>query len=342
MVWTHKDRGAKKPSLVWSVVEGVTMVALVPVLWLMSWLPRRYCVAFADTVGFVGWYLHRRRRLIVQRNLDIAFGDTKSRAEKSRIGRRTFQHAARSVGTIALERKITSRPGTISRLVTVSPDVDALITKCTAQPTAVLTAHVGDWEMGHIFLQHRGLQLVVVAKNLKNRVLNSILKRRREARGGFIPNAGAIGKLRALIRERRNFAILPDQNDRRRGRFFDFFGVSASTHSEWARLLVRSGYRVVFMACLWNRDGTYDFHASELLDGNSSTPSSKLERQQAADELVNRYLRALEDEIREHPDQYLWLHRRWKSRPTHSPWLYSDLTQPLDLRLVSRDGNLTR
>jgi len=55
-----------------------------------------------------------------------------------------------------------------------------------------------------------------------------------------------------------------------------------------------------------------------------------------ADELVRRYLSTLEDLIREYPDQYLWLHRRWKSRPTGTPWLYHDLGRPLDERLLER------
>lgn len=341
MGWTHKTDAAKK-RLSWPLLlEFPTAVLLVPILWLTTLLPRRCRLAIADAAGYVGWLLHRRRRLIVHRNLDIAFGDSKSTEEKSHIGQRAFQYSARSVATVVSECKLASSPETIDALVHSSPDVDRLITGCTDQPTAVLGGHFGDWEMGHIFLQHRGLKLVVVAKKLRNRVLNALLKRRRESRGGFIPNAGALGKLRALLRERRNVALLPDQNARSRGRFFNFFDVAASTHFEWARLLMRSGYRVVFMACVWNRDGSYYFHAKEILALGTSAPTTKIGRREAADKLVKRYLQALEEAIRQHPDQYLWLHRRWKSRPTHSPWLY-DLTQPLDQNLVRRHPEPTR
>ena len=98
-------------------------------------------------------------------------------------------------------------------------------------------------------------------------------------------------------------------------------------------MIARTDARVLFVACV--REG-YRFRfrcivrdlREGLPDSAEVDTADTIERR--AHLLVRRYLDALEELVRAHPEQYLWIHRRWKSRPTGAPWLYHNLGRPLE------------
>jgi KDO2-lipid IV(A) lauroyltransferase len=113
-------------------------------------------------------------------------------------------------------------------------------------------------------------------------------------------------------------AILADQNAPITEGYERFFGVSASTYSAYARVLVASGCSVLFTVCLRNTFGFGFRMESRLLE----VPVEG-DREQRAKALVRTYLDAVEAAARRHPEQYLWMHRRWKNRPEGMPSVYA-------------------
>ncbi len=301
---------------------------------LVSLLPVRLLLPITRSVGTCVWMLARRRRHIVRRNLDIAFGDTKSPKEKSRLSRKSFQHAASSVASFTLQNRWLNKA--YRDRFTVSPEDDALLEAGSKSGTAVLSAHVGNWEMGQLYMFLRDFPLVAFARDIGNPFLNAAIRRSRAQRGGAISNS-ASGAMRQALRRGENFGILADQNDRRRMHFADFFGVPASSYIGYARILLRSRCRILFSACLEESRSPlrYHFTIRELRPAGDPTQRwTKDELDTASRKLVRDYLDAAEEVIRSHPEQYFWMHRRWKSRPLGSPRLYENLGQPLDRSII--------
>jgi KDO2-lipid IV(A) lauroyltransferase len=297
-----------------------------------SILPRCWLAPISRVIGDVAYYVVPRRRRIALRNLEIAFGDTIPVAEKRRVGRESFRNLVANVLILgARTRHVTA--SRLPELFECSPADDALLTELAAAPFAILASHVGDWEISHHYLALRGMPLQVVVRQLSNPYLDRKLNDLRSMHGaGVIPKHGALRSLLRILRDGRPVGLLADQNCPTRERFFPFFGVPASTYTEHARLLAKAGCRVAFFACL-RVDGGLQFRlVVRDLTANLAPLTSTKDRdaiRERADTIISRYLEVTEEVVREHPGQYLWLHRRWKSRPDDTPWLYHDLHRPL-------------
>ena len=320
----------KLPGVIMVPFDVVVACLIRTTLRLVSLLPVRLLLSITRIVGTLVWMLARRRRRIVRRNLDIAFGDTKSPKEKSRLSRRSFQHAVSSAASFTLQNRWLNRA--YRDRFTVSPEDNAVLDAGSKTGTAVLSGHVGNWEMGQLYMFLRDFPLVAFARDIGNPYLNAAIRRSRAQRGGAISNT-ASGAMRQALRRGENFGILADQNDRRRMHFADFFGVPASSYIGYARILLRARCRILFSACLEESRSPlrYRFTIRELRPaGDPSQRWTKAALDVAAEKLVRDYLDATEEVVRSHPEQYFWMHRRWKSRPLGSPRLYDNLGQPMD------------
>jgi KDO2-lipid IV(A) lauroyltransferase len=124
---------------------------------------------------------------------------------------------------------------------------------------------------------------------------------------------------------------MTDQSAKPGDSYQKFFGSSCATYFQYARLLARARPEVVFIACL--REG---FSFRFRLQGRDLTPALEGpgDENERAQNLIGAYLATLEELIRAHPEQYLWMHRRWKYRPPGAPDLYQRLREPLELGLL--------
>jgi KDO2-lipid IV(A) lauroyltransferase len=276
--------------------------------------------AVAATLGTLWYRCFRRRRQIIHRNLDVAFGGRLDPHSKDRIGRLCCQHALANVIEGFIRDRLI-RPDNWQAYFTVDPVFADALSREHPRGLAVLSAHLGSWEMGLYLCGLLGKPLSPVVRSLDNPLLD---RRSSRLRGRFgerlIRKSGALLGILRELRAGRRVAIVADQSAPAAEGYRPFFGVAASTYSQYAKLLVRQGCSVVFAVCL--RDGfTFRFHTrSRVLrvPGDGS-----LEERAAA--LVQSYLDALEDAIRAHAEQYLWMHRRYKVRPDGQPSLYANL-----------------
>jgi KDO2-lipid IV(A) lauroyltransferase len=176
------------------------------------------------------------------------------------------------------------------------------------------TAHLGNWELSAFAHALLSAPMHVVVRPLDNPRVDALVEARRALSGNRI-----IGKkdfARSILQALRNneaVGVLIDQNSSLEGGVFvDFFGIPACTGAAFAKLAARSGAAVIPGFALWSEpEGKHvlRFYPPVPMTGDAGRDTQSLQSQ-------------LEAVIREHPDQWLWIHRRWKTRPPGSPDLY--------------------
>jgi KDO2-lipid IV(A) lauroyltransferase len=292
----------------------------------------RPAYGFASLAATLWRWLAPRRRRIALRNLEIAFGERFSPSQRSSIARESCRHALATGADVFLrDRAVTA--ASWPRSITCSAEVERLLERPHPRGLVLLGGHLGDWEMAHYFLALRGLPVAAVARSIHNPHLDRLITALRTRQGSSVfPKTGALSIIKKTILSGGAVGLMADQSGPAGERCLSFLGARAATYFRYALLLARLRPEVHFVVCL--RDGfRFRFHLtardlSEALRG----PRSEEAR---AERLVVDYLRALEEAVGAHPEQYLWVHRRWKRRPPGAPDLYRRLGEPLDPALLS-------
>jgi len=176
------------------------------------------------------------------------------------------------------------------------------------------TAHLGNWELSAYAHALLAAPMNVVVRPLDNPLIDRLVERRRSLSGNrpIFKKDYARAILKALAANQA-VGILIDQNATpESGVFVDFFGVPACAGAGFAKLAARSGAAVIPGFALWSEgEQRYilRFYPPIPMTGDAAADTQAVQSQ-------------LESVIREHPDQWLWIHRRWKTRPTGEPPVY--------------------
>ncbi len=196
------------------------------------------------------------------------------------------------------------------------------------RPTIFITGHCGNWEFLGYALAVIGFPMHALARPLDNPLLNEWLLGIREARGmRIITKWGATPVLQEVLGSGGRVAFIADQNAGEGGLFVPFFGRLASSYKSIGLLAMR--YEVPIVAGFARRlDGRfrYELSATDIIE-----PADWVDHPDPLYYITARYNRAIETMIRQAPEQYLWVHRRWKSRPRHER-----LGKPMPRRLVEK------
>lgn len=266
----------------------------------------------ARFLGHALYNLSSKRRRIARTNLNIAFGDTKTPAEKKRIARQSLVHMM----MVPLQCLWVSH-NTEQRVYQLYPnDVAGMEhhNRCLERGKGVfyLMAHYGNWEVLGVLLGYRKFERVyAVTRKLDNPYLESFLSNLRTHSGCHIfhKEDSPLKMVRAL-KKNSCVAVMMDQNGGIGGLFVDFFGKKAATPRSLAILSYSTGAAVLPLVSYPKEDGTYQ---------GTFLPEVKLEKTGDKDADIFRwtqeYQKALEKVIRDQPEPWMWIHRRWKSRP---------------------------
>ena len=176
----------------------------------------------------------------------------------------------------------------------------------------VLTAHLGNWELLSVARQLTGYPLAIVVRPLDSPWLNALADRLRRKSGvELIEKHGALRPVMRALADGRLVGILLDQNaSRREGVFVPFFGRPASTSKSLALLAVRTGAPVVPIFIRRDVRGGHRVTIHPPLPAPAPAEGAR-----AVVELTARCTATIEAEIRQGPDQWLWIHNRWRTRP---------------------------
>ncbi len=184
----------------------------------------------------------------------------------------------------------------------------------------VLSGHFGNWELLVFAHGRRGHPVHMVHRSIANPLVDRWLTELRRRAGTHMirKSAGAAGVLQAL--HERGLLVLPiDQNSTRGlGVFVDFFGVPASTNSGMARIALRTDAPIVpAFIVREGRSARHRVHVLPILEvERSGDPAEDVRRN------TQRFTSVFEEMVRRHPEQWLWMHKRWKTRPPGDPRPY--------------------
>jgi len=286
---------------------------LLAFLWLFHWLPLGVQAAIGSAVGRLGWHLVASRRKVALRNLELCFPELGA-GERERLAREHFRWLGRSY----LERGLLwyASPARLRRLIRVEGDVG--LADRSDKPVMWLVPHFMALDVaGASALLFQNKKAISIYQRQSNAVLDAALRRGRLRFGNAeIFSRDEAGKaLMRAIRRGDAFFNLPDMDfGTRDAAFVPFFGVQAVTllaPSRLARALDMIVQPVV-AEMLPGGKGYLVRYEAPWTDFPSDDPVADSAR-------MNRWI---ESEIRRNPAQYLWVHRRFKTRPPGEPSLY--------------------
>ena len=249
----------------------------------------------------------RRRRAMA--NLELAFPRMPA-ADRRRVCRGSFQH----LGLMLFElcAVLTAPPERILAGITVVGMENIKDAVAKHGRALVLTAHLGNWEL--LALAHRltGIPTAVVMRPLDAPWLDTLADQLRRRSGiELIDKRNALRPVLSALNRGRMVALLMDQNaSRREGTFVSFFGRPASTSKSLAVLAVRTRTPVVPIFIYRERLGEHRIEVQPALDAEAPGDS-----EQVITELTQRCTAAIEAAVRVAPEQWLWVHNRWRTKP---------------------------
>ena len=286
-------------------------------VWLLGALPRPLARACALAIAGIVYHLHGRLRRVGMRNLEIAYPE-KTRAERGRILRGEFRSLGRLLAEFCRFPRYTLQ--NVSQIAVYEGFENFESVQRRGQGVLFLTAHLGGWEIGSFVHSLHGHPLRVVVRALDNPYVDRLVERYRTLHGNatFEKQDFARGLL-AAMRSGETVGLLMDTNmTPPQGVFVPFFGVLACTGSGLARVALRTRAAVVPAFTLWDPViGKYRVHFDSPLELVRTADDE-------ADVVANTALfnSVIEEYVRRYPDQWLWVHRRWKTRPPGEAPLY--------------------
>jgi KDO2-lipid IV(A) lauroyltransferase len=185
-----------------------------------------------------------------------------------------------------------------------------LTTLLCGRPVLIVTGHFGNWELSCYVLGLLGFPGYAIARPLDNPFVDSWLRRWREQTGSkMIAKKGDFDRIEEVLKAGNILATLGDQDAGARGIFVDFFNRAASTHKAVALLAIEHNVPMLVTGTV--RVGMkYRLCIEDLIE-----PGEFADRIDPVRAITERFTSALERMIRRHPEQYFWLHRRWKHQP---------------------------
>ena len=297
----RKRRSRLRDLAEYALVRG-TELALRP-------MPRRLALRIGRALGRLACLVDRRHRVVAVENAAAALG--LSPAEARGFVRRVYAN----VGATAVECLLLPhdlRRKSIGQLARVEGAERLRAALERGKGAIIITGHIGNWEINGLAVASECGSLLSVARELDNPLLEEHLRRVRERLGQeVVDRHGALRRVVRHLRANGVVAMLIDQNQRRDGVFVDFFGRLASTVPSPARIALRYGVPVLPACGHRTEDGRT--HLVRIEPPVELIRTDDLE----ADVVANTALftRRIEGFVREHPDQWFWLHSRWRKRP---------------------------
>jgi Kdo2-lipid IVA lauroyltransferase/acyltransferase len=280
-------------------------------------MPRGLARISAGLLAFaVYWSLGRLRRVGVQ-NLELALPGLTGN-ERAHILRGVYRYLGWQLVEFCRMSRYT-QANTRDWIRTEGLE-HYLAAQARGKGVLIVTGHLGAWELSSFYHSLMGHPMGMVIRRLDNRRLDDYVNRIRCIHGNRVLHKDDFARgLLTAMRAGATVGILMDTNMRPpQGVFVEFFGRAACTASGLARVALRSGAAVLPGFMLWEPvERKYVLHfGPELVFESSDDPEADA---QAATQMCAS---ATEEWIRRYPDQWLWIHRRWKTRPAGEPGLY--------------------
>jgi KDO2-lipid IV(A) lauroyltransferase len=297
----------RKPLVDWFVYVAVRLLVCV-----VQAMPDHVARGFANLLAVVAYRVDKRHRKVAGENLTFAFPE-KNPAEITQLVKGCYRHFAELVVEIAvLPKKL--RAENWRRYASLVGGDKILTALLDDRPVLIVTAHFGNWEMAGFALGVFGFKTYAIARVLDNPHLERFFKHFRERTGQtIIAKKDDFGRLTETLQAGGKVATLGDQDAGTRGVFVNFFNRPASAHKAVALMAMEFDAVMLVVGVPRVRGGAdwhYHITCEDVID-----PREYAGQGNAVKLITQRYHDSLASMIRRHPEQYFWLHRRWKSQP---------------------------
>lgn len=276
---------------------------------ILGHIPRTIAYGLGGLLGLLASRILKRHRRTALENLERAFGESLTRPERERLVKRLFKNLG--VMFFEFNRMAWLKSAQVDKFIEFKglDRIEKALQK--GKGVILLTAHYGNWELLHAALGHRGYSLELVVRRLDSLFFEKFVRWVRMRSGiNIVYKVKAMLPLVRRLNSNAVAMILVDQNAvRQEGFFVDFFGVPASTNKGPALLARKTGAPVLPVFIV--RDGLK--HRVEVWEELELANTGDKEKD--AQENTAAFTKAVEKAIRQHPEQWFWVHRRWKTRP---------------------------
>lgn len=288
-----------------------------PFIKILGILPRSLARAVGIAIGQAVYLLHVRLRRVGMRNLELAFPE-KSIPERKRILRGEFTSLGRQLAEVCQFPKYTRE--NVDKVVVYDGLENFQQAYAQGKGVLFLTAHFGAWELSAFAHSLHGHWLHIVMRPMDNLYLDRLIQGYRTMHGN--KTVGKDDFVRGLLGAMKcgeTVGILMDTNmTPPQGVFVNFFGIPACTASGLARIALRTNAAVVPGFTIWDKDlRKYRLRFDPALE---LIRTGDLDADIVAN--TQQFTKVIEDYVRRYPEQWLWVHRRWKTRPEGQPPLY--------------------
>ena len=297
--------------------ERIEYLLVVAVARTLGRLPRKLA---RGLVGILTWLLYLllgRLRRVGERNLELAVPESPP-SERKRILRTVFRNLGWQLVEFCRMPRYTAE-NTRNWIRTEGLE-HFLAAQSRGRGVLVLTGHLGAWELSSFYHSLMGHPMGMVIRRLDNKLLDEYVNRIRCLRGNRVLHKDDFARgLLTAMRAGETVGILMDTNmTPPQGVFAQFFGIEACTASGLARVALKTGAAVLPGFLVWEaKERRYVLHFGPEL--RFTKTGDAVRDILAATQQCNDVLEAW---IRRYPDQWLWIHRRWKTRPAGEPGLY--------------------
>ncbi|MFH1846377.1 MAG: lysophospholipid acyltransferase family protein [Candidatus Omnitrophota bacterium] len=277
-------------------------------LFLIGVVPRKIALAIADFLGRIAFKMLNKHRNKAMENLSEVLHCGEDRSAK--IARGVFINMAKN--GIDWIRSLSLKWGFVNKIVTEVSGLDRLDKALESGNGAILMAsHFGNWELMSIYLTLRGYNGAIIARRIYFHKYDKILNQMRTRFGvKVIYRDESPKKILNVLKNGQILGMLADQDvDSVSGVFVDFFNRPAYTPSAPVKIAMKTGALLVPAFMIRKKDDTYKLIIEEPIDAGSSDGS--------AEEII-KYTQAwtavLEKYVKEYPEQWVWIHDRWKTK----------------------------
>lgn len=282
-----------------------TLVALLA--WKARWLPLWLSRAGMTFLGWLAASMIGFRRKVALENLRHSFPEL-NKAQLISIYKRCWQHFARVGAELArlprVDKSFINKNIDLSSQVVLREAIDE------GKGVIVVSGHFGNWEWMGGMMAKIGYPITYVVTDQSNPLVDEWIDRMRISVGiEIIRRKDAIRGVLTTLKKGRVVAILCDQDAGKTGAFTEFFGRPASTPRGPALFHLRTQAPMVFSCCPREASGKY-----RLITERMSFPDLNGDREHDEHAIMQQITTRLEKAVREYPEQWLWLHRRWKTK----------------------------
>lgn len=298
------------------LVHRIEYLAARGVLGLLGWMPQQLARMVCELLAALSYAFWPRLRRVGMFNLRIAFPEWNDK-QRRKVLFAEFRNLGRMLADFAHFPHLTRE--NIEHLIIYDGFENYDEARKKEKGIIFLTAHFGNWELGSFAHGVYGYPCNFVVREMDNPLMDRLINGYRCASGGHAIEKREFARktLRAFERNEA-VGILMDQNMLAgEGTFVDFFGLPASTTTGPARVARKTGAPIILGLVIWDSKlKKYRLRFDRIDWIKVQDPEKEIEMNTA------NFTRRIEDYIRRYPDQWLWVHRRWKTRPHGEPPLY--------------------